>query len=364
MNERIFIIGDVEIGRRDRMDDFCNDVALIRFLDYLKFLARNEAICLVLNGDFFDFLKISYKNEYPRYITEEISLWKLNQVLRAHPLVFEAMKSFISYPNTELFFVIGNHDADLIWPALQKKIRNILGNQERVKFDFSFEANDFHVEHGNFADPFFSFDRLKPIIEYRGQRILNLPFGSHIATQYLIPIKKKFRREESLYPRNIVFEHHKDFKKAVKSLLYRHGWKIFMLDPLLHVGDPSYRIPYKALLRFVWMQGLRFSHDENFMEIKKLFQIYPAVKLFVLSHAHVLKDFSLNGYRILITDTWRNEYNILLKRKKDPTYAEILLKDGKMVSAELKVFIPLDERKHGKLKKRFVIEPKQVKINR
>ena len=130
MNKRIFIIGDVEIGRRDRMDDFCDDPTLVRFIDHLSLLVQHEAVQLILNGDFFDFLKISYKNEYPRYVTEEISLWKLNQVLKAHPLVFEALRSFLSHPNAEIFFVIGNHDADLIWPSLQKEIRKILGDKK------------------------------------------------------------------------------------------------------------------------------------------------------------------------------------------------------------------------------------------
>lgn len=340
INKHIFVISDLEMGKNDEMDDFCDDDALVKFLKFIGTFTHSKPVILVLNGDIFDFLKMDYRGKYSRYITEKASLWKLEQVLQFHAGVFEAMRDFVKHPLAKIVFVIGNHDADLVWPALQKKLRLVLNQNERVEFTFHFDEGDLHVEHGNLVDPFFAFNWRRPIIRFRGEEILNLPVGSQIVSQYLVSVKKKFHREERLYPRSAAFSHSPEFEQEIKQLLYYKSWNVFLIDPLLHLNDPTYRIPYFSLLKFVFHRGIRFMHIEAFLDLKKLIRQYSFAKFFVLSHTHVINDFHFHGRRVLVTDTWRNEYNILSQKKKEHTYAEISIKADHVVGMELKVFSP------------------------
>ena len=172
MNKRIFVVGDTELGKCDNMDNFSDDAGLIEFIEELPVHNKNEEILLIFNGDALDFLKMEYKGEYPRYITEEVSLWKLERIMEAHPAVFAALKNFASHKNACVYFIIGNHDADLIWPAVQEKIHSYLGKDSKVYFPFTFAEGDLHIEHGNLIDPFFDFDVEKPIVKYKGEKIL------------------------------------------------------------------------------------------------------------------------------------------------------------------------------------------------
>ncbi len=339
-NKHIFVISDLEMGKKDQMDDFCDDDTLVKFLKFVETFAKSKPLTLVLNGDIFDFLKMDYLGKYPRYITEEISMWKLEQVLAFHGPVFEAMRDFMRHPLAKIVFVIGNHDADIIWPALQTKLRLVLGQHDRVEFTFHFDEGPLHIEHGNLIDPFFAFDWRRPIIEYRGEEILNLPIGSQISSQHLMSVKKKFHREERLSPRSAAFKHNPAFEQEIKHFFRRKIWKILLLDPLFNFGDPTYRIPYFAILKFIFRRGIPFIYREAFLDLKKLLKAHPSGRFIVLSHIHVLKDFSFHGRRIIITDTWRNEYNLVDQKKKEHTYAEISIKNGKIESMELKIFSP------------------------
>ncbi|MEZ4087379.1 MAG: metallophosphoesterase [Candidatus Gracilibacteria bacterium] len=148
MKEYIYSISDIEMGRGDITDDFSDDQAVAEFLE--KIITDHAAeqpspkITLVLNGDIFDFLKMEYKGELPYLITEDISLWKLEEVFKTHPGVFKAMKKFLdAHSHTNIHFVIGNHDSDIAWPSLQERIKQELGNQDRVTFDYWYKNGQF-----------------------------------------------------------------------------------------------------------------------------------------------------------------------------------------------------------------------------
>ncbi len=353
MNKRFFVIGDIEMGGGDVMDDFHDDDALVKFIRYVgngdeavgAGAGRpDEEVVLILNGDTFDFLKMDYKGKYPRYITEEISMWKLERVMKAHPGVFKALADFASIPKRRLIFVIGNHDADLAWPQLQQKILHALGaasgHGTKVEFTHAYEDEHFHVQHGNIIDPVFGFDYATPIIEHKGKKILNLPLGAHISMQYLTPFKRKFHKEEALYPQHEVLEKFPEYKKELGKLMRRRLPKIFLFDPILHPGDPMYRVPYGRILRHLLRHGFDRVHDDRFLDIEELDTLFGRKQVYVLSHAHVLKDRMHKGGRYLFVDCWRTELNVLSQdlAGKPKTYVEIAVKGDTLASADLKVF--------------------------
>jgi len=339
MKRRFFIIGDTEMGKNDVMDDFHDDDTLVSFMDHIG-SCEDDEVTLVLNGDVFDFLKMDYKGEYPRYITEDISLWKMEKVIESHPKVFEAWKKFLEKPNARLVFVIGNHDPDVVWSRVQEKIRETLGNASQITFTHAFDEEHFHVQHGNLIDPFFGFDHEHPILEHKGKKILNLPVGSHIASQLLTPFKAKFGDVEVMYPQKEVFEKYPEYKKEINQMMRKHGFKVFVIDPILNWHDPMYRVSYGRILKHLLKHGFDGVHDDRFLDIEELDTAFGRKELYILSHAHVKKDVKHKDVRYIFVDCWRTEINISTPdmKQKPKTYVEIEVADDKLVGAELKEY--------------------------
>ncbi|MBU1954214.1 hypothetical protein KKH03_04565 [Patescibacteria group bacterium] len=345
MNEKIYFISDIEMGGGGVTDDFSDDLVLAEFLESIKndvdFPDKDQKVTLVLNGDTFDFLKMPYQDEHPRYITERISLWKLDQVMNAHPVVFRALKKFLHHHGSRIHFVIGNHDADLIWPALQEKLQARLGGKKRVSFGFSYKNHKLHAEHGHLEDPFFAINRKKPVINYRGLKILNLSWGAGACFSHLLRLKKQFPREECFYPKPLALKQNPAFHSLSKKTTANLALKSLLLDPIAHPLDPTYHVPYLRFLKHLLKFGFNFVDDEKLLKAwtGKIIKSNPGNEIFIFGHAHVLTDTPIKGKRVLITDTWRNEINLLQNGQKKPkTYAMAHFIGGRLVDASLKQF--------------------------
>lgn len=339
MQEKIYVISDIEMGRGDITDDFSDDQHVADFLEQIKASHPDEKVTLVLNGDIFDFIKMAYKDEYPRYITEEISLWKLEQTFQKHSIVFDAFRRFLEYPRHSIHFVIGNHDPDLIWPKLQDRLKKELQNEDRVHIDYSFQTDDIHAEHGHRDDPFYANPNAKPIITYKGQQILNLPIGSQLCFSELVQLKRKFPEEERLYPKHVAVKKYPAFRKGINHTKRRIILKRLLLDPILHWGDPTYRVPYKQLFQHVFRHGMEVLDDAKLLHswVDQCIKTHQDKKLFIFGHAHVPLEMEKHNKQVIITDTWRNEIDLTKNgAKKTKSYAEITRQNGTLVSAHLK----------------------------
>lgn len=340
MEHKIYILGDVEMGRGDIMDDFSDDYIFVDFIEKTASAKHTGKVTLVLLGDIFDFLKMSYKGLYPRYITEEISLWKMDEIIMSHGAVFKALKNFLENKHCDIEFVIGNHDPDLVWPAVQERILETLRHRDRIKFGFSYSTKTLHAEHGHMVDPFFRTNTRRPIIRHNGREILNLPFGAHACFTHLVNIKKKFPHEESLYPNPVALEMNEEYKKMSKKAIVDLIFRSLIFQPLLHPFDPTYRAPYLQLLKHGLKYGLNVVDDEKFIKdrVQKIIRKNPGRQVYVIGHAHVLTQTKIAEKRVFVTDTWRDEYDLNNeKRKKPKSYVEISCKNDKLNSAELKM---------------------------
>ena len=93
---------------------------------------------LVLNGDTFDFdnvtqvpLKgagrVDWLAKLRGMASEEwMSLYKIECIIRDHPVWFEALGAFVGRGHRAIF-VLGNHDVELVWPSVQRRLRQALG---------------------------------------------------------------------------------------------------------------------------------------------------------------------------------------------------------------------------------------------
>jgi len=123
-----------------------------------------------------------------------------------------------------------------------------------------------------------------------------------------------------------------------------YGFKGLLFEPIFKFYDPTYRISYKEILQHVLKYGIQITDDRKFSEgrFKELITLHPNKKIFIMGHSHVQFEQEMNGYKCLITDTWRTEYDISndQKMRKQKTYAKIHLEDGKYKKVELKTFTP------------------------
>ncbi len=157
---------------------------------------------LVLNGDIFDFDNVlqlppersgdvDWLARLRGLGSEEwMSLFKLECILRDHPVWLGAMRELVARGHRAVF-VIGNHDAELCWPSVQQRLREALCPAEcapdAVRFcSWFYLSGDTFISHGHQYDPNCSVpDPIDPLIVVRGRPRVRIPFGN-LAGRYML----------------------------------------------------------------------------------------------------------------------------------------------------------------------------------
>jgi len=151
MGERAFVIGDLHLGAGpgDPLEDFFDDDELARFAERIA----GAETTLVLNGDVIDFAQIPpFDVPKPAHLLwdEAASLVKLEAALAGHRAAFAGVARFLARGG-RLQILIGNHDLDLAWPTVQRRLRAALGDPgpERCAFTIgAIQYHGVHIEHG------------------------------------------------------------------------------------------------------------------------------------------------------------------------------------------------------------------------
>lgn len=173
--------------------------------DFAAWLSRmmaeiDDPICLVLNGDLFDFDAVMSvpPQEGLRYLertrsldpTEPKSAFKMARIVADHPVFFDALRRFVEAGH-RIVVIVGNHDVELVWPAVQRVFRERLGPAaagDALRFEpWFYRHGEVRVEHGHLLDPWCSVDDPRwPVLEAPdGQRHVQVPFGN-VASRYLL----------------------------------------------------------------------------------------------------------------------------------------------------------------------------------
>ena len=274
----IIVISDLHVGPGRNpngcftgTENFFADDALARFLNYAAGNLVKQPAILIINGDLVDFIRvtdipktssefqiwqeqleevgitktdselrssISAKEVEFGLGTEEYkSVWKLHRVLRGHPVLFDALADWLARGN-RLVLLKGNHDLELIWPAIRNTLRLALAQSIRAAqgapfaevlnkyiapnllfVDDSLLIEDFYVEHGHRYDKYATVlgDPILP-----GGQQLNLPFGLFVNRYVLNRVELAFPYTDNVRPTNdllpMLFRQH--FFMAIKLFLY------------------------------------------------------------------------------------------------------------------------------------------------
>lgn len=185
-------------GNFNPFEDFHDDDAMVAFLDYhSQGEFADEEVELILNGDIFDPLAVDVNGAFPERITSSIAVLKFSRCLEGHATVVSALRRFLSRPGKRVTYIMGNHDLELAYPAVQQLFRTVVGGPEgsqQIRFRIYEPWYDLpggvRVAHGNQFEALNRVD-LKHLFLTKGysEPILNLPWGSIFLLKVLLPVK-------------------------------------------------------------------------------------------------------------------------------------------------------------------------------
>lgn len=301
----------------------------------------NPAI-LVINGDLFDFLRItglpgpetdfkewqsallsvgikesiaSLKNSisprekrYGLSTTENKSVWKLLRVLKAHRPLFAAFSRWTGSGN-QLIITKGNHDFELYWPAVRNLMRLFIAesiaresgeNLQMVLEDKLFQGLIFadgtliidgvcYVEHGHRYDKY-THTIGKPVL---GDE-LNTPFGAYFNRYLFNPIERAYPALKNIHIKGNILQMliEKRFFVGLRAFL-RHIPVLFLVIPFRYY---RYLFGRALLAGFILFLPLLYIMDKLWdlidpvtMKLNELEQANPSLSRF----------FRIPGYNLI-----------------------------------------------------------------
>lgn len=143
IKKTILVISDLHLGaglivnkRKNFLEDFHYDKELIEFIEYHGSMHYQEReVELIINGDFLDLLAVPFVPYFDdEFWSESAALEKLKLIVKAHPEVFEALRNFLTFPNNRLVYILGNHDAELVFESLRQYIIDLFPKDDQHKF--------------------------------------------------------------------------------------------------------------------------------------------------------------------------------------------------------------------------------------
>jgi len=218
----VIVISDIHLAKKKGGTEekgrelFQADDALEQFLTWIHSDAKD---CLViLNGDILDYLAIPPKPESKTAVTDFLALpERTAAIIEDHPAVFDALARLANSAHHELVITGGNHDPELIFPAVQRVIERRLANSGRtvpLRWCVQGEALSLKVgparaliEHGDVLDAWNRVDRsaLRNAASLDSRGLLSyhrykLPPGSRLVLDCLTNLKQDYPWMELLKP--------------------------------------------------------------------------------------------------------------------------------------------------------------------
>lgn len=339
MIKEIIILSDIEMGGGTLTDDFISDKALSEVI--YSHCNKNHPVDLVLNGDTFDFLKCPYiinnAVSYPRHITSEISLAKLRLIYQAHTAVFEALKRFAQEKKNRIFFIIGNHDPDLVHAEVQENIKTILESSDNITFSFYYNHCGVHAEHGHQYDFLNKVNEEHLFLNYKGQKILNIPWVAFGLISRFMTLKEEYPFLERISPKLAIFSHHKAVMKVINRRVIEYFLKSLVYYPIRYYSDPTYTFPRELLREFYRrLKNVHWEVDEivDVFKKKRKAKLHRN-KIYVLGHVHKRYIEEMGDVTIIHPDTWRDEYFMDTKTRelipKSKRYVQVTVNDDNSI---------------------------------
>lgn len=195
------------LWKKFKTKEFYIDESLVQFLEHIQEKSNingvQNKVELILNGDIFDFDSVMSLPKEPIYKVNWLetrrglfpkqakSLFKIQVIMEEHRRFMDALAEFIRVGN-KVVIIPGNHDVELHFKEVQKKIRTFLNlneeEQSRLVFTswFYISNQDTLIEHGHQQDPYCVCENpLNPFLIDYNELSVRLPFGN-VACRYMM----------------------------------------------------------------------------------------------------------------------------------------------------------------------------------
>jgi len=236
-------------------------------------------------------------------------------ILEAHPGVIEALRDFISYPNNKVVYILGNHDAELVFESLRDYIMELFPEKDRGKLRILINDDTVYipeegiiVKHGHeyeLAHQYKLADCIATDINHN--KYFVPPWGSYYVTRVINKFKEARDYINAVRPIN---------KFIINGMIY---------DTLYTSRFMFANFYYFLMVRFVMIfkQNKKFnelfSHIQNGMQLFKNYETLTEefvtsdenVKALIVGHTHdpIFREYD-DGSIFINTGTWTKMYNL------------------------------------------------------
>ena len=170
--DEIHVISDLHMGGQTGFQILRETDRLARFIDWVGVQRPGQRVALILNGDVIDTLA----EDIAGYVAVDDALPTLERIMGdAHfKPVWDALAAFVKLDRRHLVLVIGNHDIELAFPHVQRRLlERLCGNSApaRARIELSTMGAGYactvgnaqvFCTHGNEVDPW-NFNRYEDI---------------------------------------------------------------------------------------------------------------------------------------------------------------------------------------------------------
>ena len=306
------------VGERDNpLEEFHRDHEFSLLLEHFSTGAYNvRPVELVINGDFLDFLAVPYVEVFEdQYWGQHASLKRLALISRGHKLVFDALINFLKKPDKNLVYILGNHDGELILPAVLEEFYNFFPQEIRPRISILSHSN---AEYRPIPEIVFKHGHEYEMANYRnsdeailqgadGELHYNPPWGSYYVVRVINKFKAYSRHIQSVRPikKFIIHGMIYDTVNTMRFILANVAY--FFMVRFIYLFKS--RRKFKDMIRYVREELVMFRNDHQIIE--EYFDNNEDVKVLLVGHSHGLlyKQF-WSGPLFINTGTWMQMHNL------------------------------------------------------
>jgi UDP-2,3-diacylglucosamine pyrophosphatase LpxH len=315
-------------GTLNQLEDFFETERFLELVDHYSTGAHaDDDVELVVNGDFFDLLTVDHRRNYSERITEPLVVEKMRAILRGHDALFEGLAAFCARPGKRLAFVVGNHDAGLLFDRVQDLLRDRISADVRFFPDAHAEGGVF-IAHGHLYEFLHHANPRDFAYERDGEKVLRLPWGSYFVLNVISRAKRQrpyidrvrpFRK----YLRWAFFNDVFFFWRLILALIY------FWVRNRLH-PDPDRRREFR-------LSPLRIYDATTHRPLPRIAEeilVHTHYRVVVFGHSHraEYRNFGIHG-EYFNTGTWAPVIDMELGGRagttRDLTYVLIETEDDR-----------------------------------
>ncbi|MEZ4224909.1 MAG: metallophosphoesterase [Polyangiaceae bacterium] len=303
-------------GAHNPLEDFHHDDRLAELLDYYSTGKYADfEVEVILNGDIFDLMKVDVDGGWPTEVTEALAIDKLRRCLEGHPRAVAALRGFLERPGKRITYIPGNHDPELLLPAVQDLLRRYVAPGAaagRLSFVTASEVyslpEGIQIRHGHQFEAIFRMDYKRLMLSERGRpEVMALPWGTLWCMQVLFPAKRKRPHIDQVVPFRrflagaILFDFSFTFAFCVRTALH------FLTKRLRNVSGVFGKL--RAVPAVLRDEILAIS-DFDTAAIRTLRRL-RGVHTLIVGHSHAPRVRALEGGKLYVnTGSWVRMINL------------------------------------------------------